>query len=65
MINTAFTPTADEIARAQRILAAYAEADADQGLGAVVIDDEMIDAASLTVERQRLAIARRAGLLPA
>ena len=63
VINAAFTPTADEIARAQRIIGAYAEADTGQGLGALVIDDEMIDAASLTVERQRLAIARRARLI--
>lgn len=63
VINEAFTPTASEIARAQRILDAYASADAEQGVGALVIDDEMIDAASLRVEEKRLAIARRAGLL--
>lgn len=63
VINTAFTPTEEEIARAQRIMEAYASADSDQGVGALVIDDEMIDAASLRVEEKRLAIARRAGLL--
>ncbi len=63
VINEAFTPSADEIARAQHILAAYANADVEQGIGALVIDDEMIDAASLRVEEKRLAIARRAGLL--
>ncbi len=63
VINTAFTPTEEEIARAQRIMEAYANADSDQGVGALVIDDEMIDAASLRVEEKRLAIARRAGLL--
>lgn len=63
VINAAFTPTAEEIARAQRIMDAYASADTEQGVGALVIDDEMIDAASLRVEEKRLAIARRAGLL--
>lgn len=63
VINEAFTPSADEIARAERILDAYASADVEQGVGALVIDDEMIDAASLRVEEKRLAIARRAGLL--
>ncbi len=63
VINAAFTPTAGEIARAQHIMEAYASAGAEQGVGALVIDDEMIDAASLRVEEKRLAIARRAGLI--
>ncbi|HEX9037604.1 MAG TPA: CoA ester lyase [Ktedonobacterales bacterium] len=63
VINQAFTPTADEITRAQRILDTYASADTEQGVGAIVIDDEMIDAATLRMEEKRLAIARRAGLL--
>lgn len=63
IINAAFTPTAEEIARAQRIMDAYASADTEHGIGALVIDDEMIDAASLRVEERRLAIARRAGLI--
>ncbi len=63
VINAAFTPTEEEIARAHRIMDAYASADTEQGVGALVIDDEMIDAASLRVEEKRLAIARRAGLI--
>ncbi|WIG61930.1 MAG: hypothetical protein OJF49_004679 [Ktedonobacterales bacterium] len=62
IINTAFTPTADEIAQAQRIVAAYEQADVEHGLGAIVLDDQMIDAAQLRVERKRLAIARKVGL---
>ncbi len=62
VINEAFMPTADEIARAQRILDAYARADVEEGLGAIVIDDQMVDAASLRLEWKRLAIARKAGL---
>ncbi|MBF6591612.1 MAG: CoA ester lyase [Ktedonobacterales bacterium] len=62
VINAAFTPTAEEIARAQRILDAYARADVELGVGAIVVGDEMVDAASLRVEEKKLAIARKAGL---
>lgn len=62
VINEAFTPAPEEIARAQRILDAYARADVEQGVGAIVIDDEMVDAASLRLEWKKLAIARKAGL---
>jgi len=62
VINEAFTPSADEIARARRILDAYAQADAERGVGALVIDDEMVDAATLRLEWKKLAIARKAGL---
>ncbi len=58
-IHAAFTPTEGEIARAQRIIDAYANADQNDGLGAIVIDDEMIDAASLTLEARKLAIAKK------
>jgi citrate lyase subunit beta/citryl-CoA lyase len=63
VINRAFTPSQEEIARAQEIVALYEKADADSGLGAVVYKDEMVDAASLPIERRKLAIARKIGLL--
>lgn len=63
VINRVFTPTREEITRAQEIIALYEKADADSGLGAVVYKDEMVDAASLPIERRKLAIARKAGLL--
>ncbi|HEY7403386.1 MAG TPA: CoA ester lyase [Candidatus Angelobacter sp.] len=63
IINRVFTPSPEEITRAQAILALYEKADVDSGLGAVVYKDEMIDAASLPMERRKLAIARKAGLL--
>jgi citrate lyase subunit beta / citryl-CoA lyase len=62
VINAAFTPTEEEIARARHILDAYASADTEQGVGAIVVDNEMVDAATLRIEEKRLAIARRAGL---
>lgn len=62
IINEAFTPTAEEIAKAKHILDEYEKADVQGGLGAIVIDDQMIDAALLGVEWRKLAIARKAGL---
>jgi citrate lyase subunit beta / citryl-CoA lyase len=62
IINQAFTPAPEEIARAQRIMDAYARADVEEGVGAMVIDDEMVDAATLRLEWKKLAIARKAGL---
>ncbi len=61
-IHAAFTPSAEELARAQKIIDAYASADQNDGLGAIVIDDEMVDAATLVVEARKLAIAKKAGL---
>jgi citrate lyase subunit beta/citryl-CoA lyase len=63
VINAAFTPTPEEIERARRIVAAYTAADQSGGQGAIVVGDEMVDAASLRVEWKRLAIARRTGLI--
>jgi len=63
VINRVFTPSQEEITRAQEIIALYEKADADSGLGAVVYKDEMVDAASLPIERKKLAIAKKTGLL--
>jgi|SRR5579859_4676041 len=63
VINKVFTPSPEEITRAQEIIALYEKADADSGLGAVVYKDEMIDAASLPIERKKLAIAKKTGLV--
>lgn len=63
IINRVFTPSREEITRAQEIIALYEKADAESGLGAVVYKDEMVDAASLPIERKKLAIAKKTGLL--
>lgn len=63
VINDVFTPTPEEIERARQVFAAYAQADTQAGAGAIVIGDEMVDAASLRVEWKRLAIAQKAGLI--
>jgi citrate lyase subunit beta/citryl-CoA lyase len=57
--NAVFSPTADEIARAQKIVAAYREAEA-AGRGATGLDGTLIDAAHL---RHADTIARKAELL--
>lgn len=63
IIHEAYTPDADAIARARHIVEAYEQADIQGGLGAIVIDDQMVDAALLRVEWRTLAIAQKAGLL--
>jgi citrate lyase subunit beta/citryl-CoA lyase len=63
VINRVFTPSAEEITRAQEIIDLYRQADVNSGVGAMVYKDEMVDAASLPVERKKLAIARKTGLL--
>jgi citrate lyase subunit beta/citryl-CoA lyase len=62
-IHEAYTPTPEAIARAQHIIDAYEQADVQGGLGAIVIDDSMVDAALLRVEWRTLAIAQKAGLV--
>ena len=63
VINRVFTPSPEEITRAREIIELYEKADVDSGVGAMVYRDEMIDAASLPVERKKLAIARKTGLV--
>jgi citrate lyase subunit beta / citryl-CoA lyase len=64
-IHAAYTPSRAELERALAVLEAYRRADVEQGTGAIVFGDEMVDAASLRVEWRKLAVARRAGLLDA
>lgn len=63
IIHEAYTPTAEAIAHAKHIIEAYEQADVQGGLGAIVIDDQMVDAALLRVEWRTLAIAQKAGLV--
>lgn len=63
IVNEAFTPTAKELERAIKIVEEYHKADVEKGLGAIVIGDEMVDAATIRVERKHIAIAYKAGLI--
>lgn len=64
-IHAAYTPTREELVRALSIMDAYAKADREGGLGAIVYEDEMVDAASLRVEWKKIAVAKKAGLITA
>jgi citrate lyase subunit beta/citryl-CoA lyase len=63
VINRVFTPSPEELQRAQEILAAYEKSDRGAGVGAFVYKNEMVDAASLPIERKKLAIAKKCGLI--
>jgi citrate lyase subunit beta/citryl-CoA lyase len=63
VINRVFTPSQEELVRAREILAAYEQSDRGPGVGAFVYKDEMVDAASLPLERRKLAIAKKMGLI--
>jgi malyl-CoA/(S)-citramalyl-CoA lyase len=61
-VNLIFSPTAEEVAHAERIVQAY-ELAAANGFGAVTLDGRMIDAANIrmarvVLERQKLQICR-------
>jgi len=57
-LNITFSPSAAEVDRARSIVAALAEAEADAGRGAVMMDGEMIDEA---LRKQALQVLARAG----
>lgn len=57
-IHAAFTPSADDIAHAERVVAAF---DAQQGAGAVGLDGKMLDIPHLKQARHVLAAAARYG----
>src|SRR5210317_863977 len=55
-INDAFTPTGDEIERAERIVALFRD---NPGAGALALDGEMIDKPHLVQARRTIALATR------
>ena len=65
IVNSAFTPGAEEYARAVRILSAYDQATSADGRGAVMLDDEMIDEATRKMAQRLAALGAAAGLEPA
>jgi len=62
-INRAFSPSDEDITRAQRILQAYEEAK-KRGAGAAAVDGKMVDAASIRLAHVTYERAKRLGLLP-
>jgi citrate lyase subunit beta/citryl-CoA lyase len=59
-INDVFTPTDDELSRAEALLAAYGQATEGDGRGAALFDGEMVDEASRKMA-ERVVRAGRAG----
>ncbi|CAN5701704.1 CoA ester lyase [soil metagenome] len=62
VINDVFTPAESEIMRAKQLVAAM-HAGEEQGKGAVAVEGQMLDAASLRVARMTIERARSVGLI--
>ncbi len=62
--NQVFTPEPADFERAQRIITAYSQATALAGgaVGAIVVDDEMVDAAGVSLAQTLLERGKAAGL---
>jgi citrate lyase beta subunit len=60
VVNEAFSPTEKEVEWAERVMAAYEEASA-AGTGAINVDGQMVDAASIRMARNTLELARASG----
>ena len=62
--NEVYSPKSADFARAQRIMIAYAEATtlAQGAVGAIVVDDEMVDEAGVKLAAAILARGRAAGM---
>jgi len=58
-----FSPSQDEVDRAYRAVAAYREAQA-QGLGAIQVDGQMVDVATVRLVQRTIDLAELAGLGP-
>ncbi|WP_143528147.1 HpcH/HpaI aldolase/citrate lyase family protein [Rubrobacter xylanophilus] len=61
VVNEIFSPTEEEVAWAKMVVAAYQAAEA-AGSGALAVDGQMVDAASIRMARNTLERARLAGL---
>jgi citrate lyase subunit beta/citryl-CoA lyase len=62
VIHEAFTPSADRIQRAQRVLEAWRGAEAESR-GVIALDGDLIERPVVEGERRVLERARRAGVL--
>ena len=60
VVNEVFSPTRKEVEWAQRVVAAYEEASA-AGKGAISVDNQMVDAASIKMAQNTLELARASG----
>lgn len=61
VVNEVFSPTEAELVFARRVVEAYEEANRE-GLGAITVDNRMVDAANIRMARTTIERARAAGL---
>ena len=61
-VNEVFTPTEQELARAEALLAAYERATGDEGRGAALFEGEMVDEASRKMAERVVRSGRAAGM---
>jgi citrate lyase subunit beta / citryl-CoA lyase len=59
-VNAAFTPSSEEVQRAEALLAAYEQASAGEGRGAARFEGEMVDEASRRMAERIVGAARAA-----
>jgi citrate lyase beta subunit len=62
VVNEVFSPTEKEVEWAERVILAYEEASA-AGHGAISVEGQMVDAASIRMARNTLELARGAGMI--
>ncbi len=62
VVNEVFSPTEKEVEWAGRVMTAYEEASA-AGTGAISVDGQMVDAASIRMAQNTLELARASGIL--
>jgi citrate lyase subunit beta / citryl-CoA lyase len=62
VVNEVFSPTEREIRWAKKVVEAYEGANA-AGTGAISVDGQMIDAASIKMAQNTLDLARGAGVI--
>jgi citrate lyase subunit beta/citryl-CoA lyase len=60
VIHDAFTPSAERVRRAERVLEAWRRAET-QGRGVIALDGELIELPVVAMEQRVLERARRAG----
>lgn len=60
VINRVFSPTLEEVKKAKKIIKAYEEAKA-RGIGAISVDNQMIDEAVLKIMQRRASLAKKVG----
>lgn len=61
VINRVFSPTPEEVQKARKIIRAYEEAKA-KGVGAISVDNQMIDEAVLKIMQRRAQLAKKVGI---